>query len=401
MLSSIIYTRLLFLGVDSLIVSLGLPALLLYALFVNGLWQPRLFLRAASCRFVLINVVIAVLLLVSAALVAMRGGNVVASGEVVLKQVLLIACLMAGIMAGARHYASAILALDIFLIVYVASGILGLVQLAPYEVVDGIVRPIGLAGYSEVMGHVTMFALLYGVGMWLMRPRRVRHLVLAGLSVVLLLFSSHLKNILIGIPALLLLLRVYERLTVAQGLGLTAMVVVLAGVAVAEGGTLPFVVRIKELVEGGLPNDLVSATVAQNSAQFRLIHWRMLLGDWYEHYFLFGTGPGNVYDLRGFGYELGHRLAAHSDLVGFVVELGVVLSPLFFLLIIRMAWLLYKLGDRTAPFRMLFVIYVALVGASLAGSVYFSAAHLYLFWFVVGVFSARVNRPGFPGGSIS
>ncbi len=393
-LSSLMYMRLLLLNIDSVVVSLGIPLLLLYSLLLYLYGSPvKVFKSFSSNKFFLNNLKISFLFLISSSIVFLQGGDYVTSLMIFFKQILILCCFIVGYLSGECSYKYSFKVFVCFLAIYIASGIMGLFMLAPYELVDEIIRPIGFAGASEVMGHLSMFAFIFFLGMCFVYKNKKRtYYPLMLMSLILLLMSSHLKNIFIALPSVLLLFWLFGKIKLINIVYIFVFSVIAITLGMKYGGNLSFIVRINELFSTGISLGIGEGDVVTNSGVFRIIHWKMLFNDWYQNYFIFGVGAGNIYSLKGFGYDLGHRLAAHSDVVTFIVELGVLVFPLFLYYIIYNFWILYKISKFNMKFKVLLAVYFSLLGASFAGGVYFSAAHSYLFWFIVGLFCANYKK---------
>jgi len=93
--------------------------------------------------------------------------------------------------------------------------------------------------------------------------------------------------------------------------------------------------------------------ILNNSFEWRLLHWRLLLNDWVNNYFYFGVGIGNAVHMRALKGDDGVGFNPHNDWILFLVEFGVVAVSVFFFTLWRMVRLaIATLDDPSVKSRI-------------------------------------------------
>ena len=257
-----------------------------------------------------------------------------------------------------------------------------------FEIVEGVVRPVGLVGYSEVMSHLSLFSALFSLYLFVRLAGRLSFLwvflnvLLLLLSLLSLVLSSTLKNVLMLPPGILMLL--YFSGVSAPKLLRTIFVCFALCIPIFAyfGGAV--YERVVITFATGVPLGLEEGDVVESSLAFRLLHWKLLLDDWYGSYFYFGAGSGSVPDMKGFGHYRGFRLDAHSDVVKFLCEYGIVGFSAFLLLFLSLLKRLKRIlpDVPVASFCLSCILTFVVVG--FFGKVFFSAFNLYFLSILIG-----------------
>jgi len=276
------------------------------------------------------------------------------------------------------------------------AAITSLVGIGKVEIVDDIPRPVGLVGFSEVMSHLSLFSVLFSLYIILQERKsyciewRYLTYLLLFLSVLSLFLSSTLKNVLMLPPAILLLLWL-SGFPVRRILRLSfAFFIVCLPAFIYLGAAT--IERIESTFIAGIDLELNEGDAVQSSLGFRIVHWKLLLTDWYNNYFYFGSGAGNVLNMKGFGYYRGLRLDAHSDIVKFICELGLVGMSFFTYLLVKLLVYLKRIlpHSHMAGFCICCIITFSIIASS--GKVFYSAFNLYLLSILIGYSFGQVKK---------
>ncbi len=276
----------------------------------------------------------------------------------------------------------------IILITVNVFALLSLFGIGKVELVDGIKRPVGLVGFSEVMSHLSMFSVIFSLYLLLNEKNHynstwlIAIYILLALSLLSLISSSTLKNILL-LPFSVLLLLFFAGRSLIQLIRILFLLIIIATPVVFIFGDA-FLQRAHEALSVGVDVGAEEGDVIGSSLIFRIVHWKLLLTDWYENYFYLGSGTDNVQNMKGFGHYKGLRLDAHSDFVKFVCELGVIGVSFFYLLYFRLIYLLNRLRKSVplAGFCLTIIITFSIV--AIFGKVFYSAFNLYILSILIG-----------------
>jgi len=265
--------------------------------------------------------------------------------------------------------------------------VLGLV-LIPLGVgfdIGGTFRPTGITGRPQLLANIATFGALYAMLFLTMIKGRnhTLYVVLLVICLLFVVFSATLKNALtlLVLGAGIVLVRAARRSILTAVIAL-ALVVIFAGL-IALGTDLGD--RLVATAEGGLRTEVARGEELESSLMWRVLHWRLLFMDWYQHYFWTGSGLGAVVHMRGLTTSSGDGFAAHSDWIGFFVELGPIL---FSLLVVGTVRFWNSLAPRSADeqqygavTRIFLTLFVVM---AIAGNIFYSAAFQYLFWIIAG-----------------
>lgn len=320
---------------------------------------------------------------------AMPAGN----GLTAIMRVTMMLTVMAGaylaVLAGHARLAAGILYLT-FLVHIVAAIVLYFAGVG-YEI-GGVLRPTGITGRPQLIANIASLAMVYYLCRMLFVTRRATAgaVLMLALALGFVLLSGTLKNfiavMLAGFVALAGVRTRHRRLLFVAGVAVLALV---ARVAWTE---LPIGARLSEAIGAGLSTDVAVGDRLESSLMWRMLHWKLLLTDWYANYRWSGAGIGQVVMLDALKGDSGQGFIAHSDWVGLLVELGIVLfvafvaTQLWFYAIIRA-----QCRRGIAEFDVLRVCYLLVLVMSVAGNVFYSAAFQYQFWWMVGMSAAAAE----------
>ena len=135
----------------------------------------------------------------------------------------------------------------------------------------------------------------------------------------------------------------------------------------------------------------ISNEKLQNSFQWRVLQWYLLIKDWYNNYFIMGVGLGQQQILHGFIAPWGEPFIAHSDVVKLLVETGLIGFPV---LLIMYYWL-YKFVNRTTmleEFRLVFLYFTFCLAT---GNTLFSNP-FQMFLFLIGYLTMEIKTNTLP-----
>ncbi|MFD0848390.1 hypothetical protein [Sphingosinicella xenopeptidilytica] len=265
--------------------------------------------------------------------------------------------------------------------------ILGLV-LTPFGVgfeIGGTFRPTGITGRPQLLANIATLGALYAaLFLTIIRGRNTTiYFTMFAVCLLFVVFSATLKNALtlLAFGTGIFLVRAAKRSISAVIVALVFVAIFAALITLGTGlGD-----RLLATAEGGLRLEVARGEELESSLIWRILHWRLLFVDWYQHYFWTGSGLGAVVHMRGLTTSSGDGFAAHSDWVGFFVELGPVLLLLFLVGIFRF-W--GSLSPRCADERQYAIVTRILLALfvimAAAGNVFYSAAFQYLFWIIAG-----------------
>jgi hypothetical protein len=116
-----------------------------------------------------------------------------------------------------------------------------------------------------------------------------------------------------------------------------------------------------------------------SSLEWRFLHWAALVRDWHSRFFLLGVGLGNLNMLNGLRMASGQVYDAHSDIVLFLVEQGIVFFALLFLLFVRLLLQLRQKKGGDIRYGFVYYLFIGYLIQSTAGNVFYSLAFLYVF----------------------
>lgn len=263
-----------------------------------------------------------------------------------------------------------------------------------YEI-GGVLRPTGLTGRPQLIANIASLAIVFYLCQMLSdrKWRRAETLSVVLLGLVFVALSGTLKNFVsvLFISALALLsIRTRYRIPLAIfGAGILTLSIYYA---VQE---LPIGDRLVEAIDAGLTTDVAIGDQLESSLMWRMLHWRLLLEDWLENYFWLGAGLGQVSNLNALKTDSGAGFIAHSDWIGFLVEFGPFLFVLFGIAQISIYRRIVR-GDRIGyeGFYALRFCYLLLALMAVGGNVFYSAAHMYQFWWLAGLIAGQAVLRG-------
>jgi len=255
------------------------------------------------------------------------------------------------------------------------------------DAVGAVIRPSGIAGHPNTLSNIAFFgaliasAYLFAGRLYAAVPAKAYCLLLF-LSFWMIVASGTLKNLLALVPALVI---------VAFSMGgvkrshVFATLAFSAGIMVLAWSFEPVQLRIEEAVVAGVDLSVTEGERLGSSFQWRILQWKLLINDWAGNFFWFGSGTGQVESMSGLVDENGVAYLAHSDLVTFLVEFGVVGFFAFFIVQVSLARELGGVGSGREKAVSMVAIFVALWMIGLGGNVFYSAAYTYFLWFYAGL----------------
>jgi hypothetical protein len=396
----IISLRLFTLNVDVPLFSYIAPALL-GALFLVHIFQnPKAGIEALACKINYVHLGMGFVFFMSVLVTLSNNMNLLASISFLLRYFVIFWLCYFGFVYARNPEGTAMYKwFIVLLIVLNVAALTSLVGLGRVELVDGVKRPVGFVGFSEVMSHLSLFSVLFSCYIYLNEKTklkvnwRVANILLLLVAVLSLFASSTLKNILMLPPAMFLLL-LFSGVSFFKLIRFSfAFFILLFPLVMLMGGHL--IERIEQTVNVGVDLDIAEGDAVQSSFAFRVLHWKLLLTDWYSNYFYFGGGIENVQNMKGFGYYRGLRLDAHSDIVKLICELGLFGIIIFSIFYIKLLLLLNRLRHFTslAGFCICCILTFSVVASS--GKVFFSAFNLYLMPLLIGYCFGQVKYRGY------
>lgn len=246
--------------------------------------------------------------------------------------------------------------------------------------VGGVERLTGFVSQTDLISNSASLLLLLSVGayfsdLFLERYRWV-FLGFVCLSLLALVLSSTLKNIFIAIPLVLLLMGRLGKLRFGKLVAVFPLVlVVLLGVDLDR-----IYDRIDELFDTGIYIGEEGEHLG-NSMNWRLLQWSLVLKDWVDRFLFFGSGIGQVVNMRALQTDDGRGFSAHNDFVSFLAEFGLVGFAIFFYLHVV---LYLAISGANSTGKTLRVSYLMLVLCAFFGPMYYTIPWLYMLPFLIG-----------------
>jgi hypothetical protein len=292
---------------------------------------------------------------------------------------------------------------EVYLVLAATLAIHVIAALALYPIgvgfeIGGVLRPTGITNRPQLISNIAGFAIIVGLGEMLFVSRRVTPggLVLLLLGVVFVLLSATLKNFIAVVVVSALMaasVRSRHRVLIFSGVA-----VLLAAVVAYSLVALPIGERLADAAQAGVTADVAQGDKLESSLMWRVLHWKLLLEDWYRRFFWTGAGLGQVGNMDALKTDSGDGYIAHSDWIGLFVETG----PLLFCAIgLCLFWVYRKVSTLAAAgcpecgvAKFGFLLFVLM---SVVGNVFYSAAFAYQFWLLLGYaegqsFLANSNR---------
>lgn len=261
-------------------------------------------------------------------------------------------------------------------------------------VIGGVIRPSGFLS-PNITANSVMVAALCAFGLFLGSRIRSREWFFTGaiffLLVFFLVYSATIKNVLtIGVVGFWLYLVFFKRQRVARGAFALGAIFTFALIVIFF---TPTGARVLETFSGGTVSE-TTGKETPSSFEWRVMHWTLLIADWWQNYRIFGSGIGQAVNMEGIraGFDEEGPIA-HNDYVALLVEFGPVLGAIVvgcWAAMFRQA--LFSLKSlpvvRATCLGVLAALYIAMFG----GNVMFTAAYLYLLWFVIGASYGEYDR---------
>lgn len=273
--------------------------------------------------------------------------------------------------------------LSVVIFIHITCGVVGYF-LGFGTIVEDILRPTGITGRVNILANIALFScVFYGVRFFLEQRYRWFFFYLSTSSFLLIVLSGTLKNLL----SLLGVAVIYAFLSSKRKL-LTIFLLLCFGVPTLYAVIFytPIGDRLIETLTAGVNVEVQEGEKLESSLQWRVLHWKLLLDDWYGRFFIQGAGFGQEVNMRGLKLSTGVGYSTHSDWLKYWLELGPVLFMLFVFFHYKLVKPLYIAslkGNSLAAST--FYSFIALVIAMLAGPVYFTVCFFYFFWLVLGV----------------
>lgn len=202
--------------------------------------------------------------------------------------------------------------------------------------IGGVERSRGLAT------SVNNLALYSAIGIFcslhLYRDRRKRDAGGRGTALIVLLIcaagliTAGSLGVIAAVTASLIISTLRQQRRKLANLGAIASVlIVLAIWDLTTGGGVAF--RVSQLIESHSFNSDLNNP--ENSLQWRLLHWSLLLSRWREEYFWFGAGIGQDIALSTLRTLDDAGYSAHNEFIAFVIEFGLAGTILASLMLAR------------------------------------------------------------------
>ncbi|MCS0430616.1 MULTISPECIES: O-antigen ligase family protein [Vibrio] len=264
--------------------------------------------------------------------------------------------------------------------IHLIAGALGPVLALGAEEIDGVVRYSGLAGKINILAN---FALFFAVLFYVYYDSSKSNLTLLAflLSVFVVFVTGTVKNaiILILFISYLSLVKSNRKIIIIP---LFFIIIVPIGIYIFQHTSIS--ARVSEFVETGISINIEQGEKVGNSFNWRLMHWRLLLSDWFNEHFWFGTGLGHYVVLDALTTQSGITFDPHNDWIKFLLEFGF-LGFLFFIYFLwRLLQFTFYLSNKDPLSKGVFYSLCASLIAMLSANVVYSLPIFYYFWALLG-----------------
>jgi hypothetical protein len=251
----------------------------------------------------------------------------------------------------------------------------------------GIYRPYGIIGSVNVLANLALFSSAFFGAKAILARKMTFSMIIFLFSLILVFLSATLKNVLVlcALPVLYVLMTSKKPIK-----SLFYIIIIVIPTLVLLAITTPVLDRLNEALVAGVSLNVTQGDQLESSAQWRILHWSLLLKDWYFNFFWQGAGVGQVTQMNALKTASGDGYNAHSDFVGFFVELGPLLFLGFLFFQLYIVKYLYKNSQNIYSknyinFNALFYSFLAMFFAMSFGPVVYSLAYFYIFWAFLGL----------------
>jgi hypothetical protein len=279
--------------------------------------------------------------------------------------------------------------ISIILYLHVCAGII-FYFLGYGEIIDDILRPIGLFEYPNHLANITSFSFFFFL-IFYIETKKVFSFHIFGIifSFLLIILSASLKNLLVLFPVLLMYFFLKKGFKgIIYFISLIVPLIILILILFPD---LSVFQRLSELSLNSLEYEVKTGEKLESSFQWRMLHWSLLVKDWWSNYLYFGGGLGQSVNMNGLKMPNGDGFAPHSDIIRFIIEYGIVFATIFFFIMIKF-YMLFKENMKTyntPNYIFIFLIYINFILSGFGGNVFYTLAFIYLFWMYVGFFEGN------------
>ena len=275
----------------------------------------------------------------------------------------------------------------ILVFIHISSGILSPI-LGVGKEVDGIVRYAGLAGKINILANFALFFSVFYFVLFKSKKKFV-YCVLFLMAAFCVVLTGTMKNLLVLIVIISFLWIKESKYKTAS---LLMLVVVFFPIMFYFILSSSIVDRVDEFVNYGINFDVAAGDKVGNSMNWRILHWKFLLTDWYENYFWFGSGIGHYGQINGIKTDSNITFDPHNDYIKFMIEYGVIIFLGFLIFLFKLGSKLYELSMLCEYSKALFYSFIASMVAMFAGQLIFSLVFFYFFWPIFGFVLYKNNN---------
>ncbi|MEZ9628234.1 O-antigen ligase family protein [Vibrio breoganii] len=253
----------------------------------------------------------------------------------------------------------------------------------------GVYRPHGIAGTVNILSNLALFSSAYfGVKFVYKRKLDINLFILIS-SFIVVFISGTLKNVLVLMVLPVIYVVLNSKNKVKSILFVILIFIPLAYLFIINTAISE---RMNEVISSGIDVQATQGDQLGSSAAWRVLHWKLLLMDWWNNYTLNGSGIGQVVYMNALKTIKGTGFDAHSDWIGFFVELGPVLFLSFAYFNLRFLYNIFTIPrSSNSSVDALFFAFISLLVSMSFGPVVYSVAYFYLFWALYGLESKHKN----------
>lgn len=282
----------------------------------------------------------------------------------------------------------------LILILVNAFALLSLIGIGHSEIIDGAIRPVGVAGSSEVMSHLSLFSVLFSIfllfSLKLSQNLKSVVIILLFMSLMTLSLSGTLKNTLMLFPSLVILAYFMGLRTHKIIFAFLILALFLSPIMVLN--SLHVFDRLDSIISAGVNINIQEGDIVENSLAFRILHWKMLISDFYQNYLYLGVGAGNSKFMNGFGSHEGFTLEPHNDVLKYLLEFGIFGFFAFSILFIKVIRELLKNVKFEEFARFSLSCILSFMVVAFFGKVFFSAFNMYILSVLVGFSCGKAKK---------
>ncbi|MFH0255808.1 O-antigen ligase family protein [Vibrio rumoiensis] len=378
-ISILFSVKILFISVDTVVITVLLPLLInLAILFVFSLSEIRRFILTRKIFSIVFIVNFSCLL--SLLIGYINGFSLNSSVATYVKIITMQMLFIFGVFSAYLNYERRFIFLLAFLItIHMLFGVFAPFIGVGMQEFENVMRSAGIVGKVNNLANLALFA---SVLFFILSNRATNklYLYISLLAFLVVFFTGTMKNILIIIVVMLYFLYSKSKNKIFGLLSLLLLVMFVCFIAIYDS---EFNSRIEQF-SSGININISEGDVVNNSMDWRLIHWKLLWNDWSSNYPLLGVGLGNHLYLKGLIYENNLTYDPHNDYLKILFEFGIIGFLPFVFLLVKLIICLRQISKCSLLSEALYYCAISMSVAMLVANILFGMAVFYFFWPLLG-----------------